>query len=159
MSELELACKAVIELMVTKDISPTYERKLRASFPSRVRTCVRIGKEALNQGVDPVLAISVAMHESRFTYPTSAKGAKGPMGVMTRYVCAKGAPCDLISAGVSALKVHLDNNDWEYCAALAQYNRGSAGVCEPGRSEFAYANLVLDYYAHICSAADLCHTC
>jgi hypothetical protein len=160
MEELTHACRAVIELIIPQTATPSYAAQLRKTFPDRMALCIQVGREALRQDVDPALALAIAMNETKFTSPTSARGARGPMGVMPKYVCPKsGAECDYVAAGVLALRMHLDNNDWDYCASLAQYNRGSEGVCREGRSEFLYASAVLDLYEHICHHSDLCHTC
>lgn len=159
MEEITRACAAVVEMLAPSAASESYNRKIRKSFGARTIVCEAVGRQALEQGVDPMLAIAVAMVESRFTDVLSKKGAKGPMGVIPKYTCPRKGVCNYIEAGVRALKIHLDNNHWDYCQSLAQFNRGVAGVCEEGRSEFRYANAVLDVYAYACQHSDSCHTC
>jgi len=140
--------------------SKTYLHKVSRTIAERVSTCNKIATEARNQGVDPMLALSVGMRESGFTYVTSKKGAKGPLGVITKYHCKGGARnCDLIQAGVSALSKFLELNQEDRCKALAQYNRGLKGECKEARSEFYYASDVLEIYSTICNATDFCHEC
>ena len=143
-----------------KPPSKTYLRKVSRTIAERVHVCNRIATEARDNGVDAMLAISVGMRESGFTYVTSKKGAKGPLGVMTHYHCKKGSRnCDLIKAGVSALSKFLELNQDDRCKALAQYNRGMQGECREARSEFYYASDVLEIYSAICNATDFCHEC
>jgi hypothetical protein len=142
--------------------SKTYLRKVSRSVADRIYVCNQIAIKARNAGVDPILAISVGMRESKFTYTTSKKGAKGPLGVIPKYHCVKNknSKCDLIDAGVFALKKFLELNDDQRCQALAQYNRGvEDGQCKEGRSEFYYAADVLEIYDTICSSTEFCHKC
>lgn len=70
----------------------------------RVSVCHDVGVEAIMQDVDPVLAIAVAWRESAFIRTAkSSAGAVGPMQVLPRFWC-KGSPCNLVKAGIDALK-------------------------------------------------------
>jgi soluble lytic murein transglycosylase-like protein len=140
--------------------SKTYLHKVSRTIAERVFICNRIAIESRKKGVDPILALSVGMRESGFTYVTSKKGAQGPLGVLPRYHCKQGAHnCDLIKAGVSALSKFLELNPGSRCKALAQYNRGLKGECAENHSEFYYASDVIEIYNAICSATDFCHDC
>ena len=123
--------------------SPSYNNKIIKRVLPKAHICERIYSEAKKQNVDPLLAISVAWHESRFKNVTSGKGAKGPMGVIPKYHCPKKGKCDYVKAGVSALKKFLGD---DLCTSLAQYNRGLKGQCKKGRSEYGYAKKVLKMY-------------
>lgn len=123
--------------------SPSYNQKIMKRVLPKMEICSQIYIEAEKQGVDPLLAISVGWHESRFKNVTSGKGAKGPMGVIPKYHCPKKGECDYIEAGVSALKKFLGD---DLCKSLAMYNRGLKGMCKKGRSEYGYAKRVLKMY-------------
>lgn len=125
-----------------------------------VLVCEQVAQEAVKQGVDPLLAISVAARETRFRDVTSTKGARGPLGVIPKYHCDNPKKCNYTKAGVSALKKYLELNKGDTCTALAQYNRGNEGKCASGRSEASYASDVLNYYELTCLVAqDLCSEC
>ncbi len=75
----------------------------------RVKVCIDIVQEAEKQEVEPLLALSVAWRESAFLRNVkSSAGAVGPMQVLPRYWCKKGATCDYIEAGVRALRTFTD---------------------------------------------------
>jgi len=100
----------------------------------RVETCAAVYQEAVRQGVDPDLAVSVAWLESRWyrNAKNAKSGALGPMQVLTKYWCPskdgvwriheygtrKG--CDLTKAGVRALKYYTSTRK-SIKAALADY--------------------------------------
>jgi len=141
----------------------TVQKYTAETFP-RLKLCEEVGQAAKRVNIDPILAISVAFVESGFSDTESSKKAKGPLGVVAKYHCPKnkganGEKCDLIAAGISAIEKTLQISDFDYCSALAIYNRGMNGKCEPGRSEYNYALAVLDVYMQICAATDSCHTC
>lgn len=154
-------CWVALGLMFTPEPSVSYINKQSRTFAQRLSTCNRVALAAKKQDVDPILAIAVAFHESRFSKPTSSKGARGPLGVIPQYHCPKSKKeCDYTAAGVAALKKFLELNDMNYCAALAQYNRGLDGKCQKGRSEYKYAQYVLTHvYEEICHQTGLCVTC
>jgi soluble lytic murein transglycosylase-like protein len=142
--------------------SSSYLKKHWNKAYDRIVVCEKVAREAQKQGVNTVLAISVAARETRFTSTASKKGAQGPMGVIPKYHCPKGSAkgCDFIKAGVSALKKFMMKNGNDLCPAVAQYNRGNTGICKEGRSEFEYAQDVLDYYQRACAEApSLCAEC
>jgi hypothetical protein len=154
-------CWVALGLMFPSEPSTSYINKESRTFAQRLSTCNRVATVAERRGVDPILAIAVAFNESRFSKPTSSKGAKGPLGVIPRYHCPKSEEeCDYLEAGVDALKKFLDLNNMDYCSALAQYNRGLEGKCEKGRSEYKYAQYILTHvYQDICDQTGLCVTC
>ena len=126
------------------DASISYQKKISKSIPKRMRVCTHIAKEALKQNVNPALAVALAYHESRFSYPISKAGAKGPLGVITKYHCNK-EPCDLTKAGVSALNKYLKRTK-NTCDAIAQYNSNLDAHCQQDSPATHYAHSVLDMY-------------
>lgn len=139
-------CWIVMMNIMSPDASISYQNKISKSIPNRMAICKQVAKEAKRQSVDPLLAIVVAYNETRFENLTSSKGAQGPLGVLPQYHCPKEGKCDYIKAGIGALKKFLDLNNQKKCKALAQYNRGLKGKCKRGRSEYAYAQHILDIY-------------
>jgi len=139
-------CWVIMLNILSPNASTTYQNKISKSIPSRMKVCTQVAKEAINQKVDPILAVSIAYHESRFSNPTSNKGAKGPLGVLPQYHCPSSGKCDYTKAGIAALKKWLKINKNSKCKTLAQYNRGFSGKCKTGRSEYFYAQRVLDTY-------------
>lgn len=142
-------CWIVLLHILSPDASPSYQAKIAKSIPKRMKVCKDVGLQAVKQDIDPILAISVAYHESRFENITSIKGAKGPLGVLPQYHCPKEGKCDYTAAGISALKKFLKLNKNHKCKALAQYNRGLNGKCKTGRSEYRYAQSVIATYKEI----------
>lgn len=139
-------CWIIMLNILSPNASNTYQNKIAKSLPSRMKICTQVANEAIKQKVDPILAVSVAYHESRFSNPTSSKGAKGPLGVLPQYHCPSSSKCDYTKAGISALKKWLEINKYKKCNTLVQYNRGYNGKCKKGRSEYYYAQRVLDTY-------------
>lgn len=104
----------------------------------RIETCTAVYQEAVRQGVDPDLAISVAWLESRWYASAKNKksGALGPMQVLPKYWCPnkegiwriheygvrKG--CNLTKAGVRALKYYTTTRK-SIESALADYGNTS----------------------------------
>tara|TARA_A100001015_G_scaffold321086_1_gene450045 strand:+ start:1720 stop:2199 length:480 start_codon:yes stop_codon:yes gene_type:complete len=153
-------CWIVLGMMFPSEPSVSYVHKQSKTFAQRLKTCNRVASVAVKNNVDPALAIAVAFSESRFSKPTSDKGAKGPLGVIPRYHCPKSKEkCDYLQAGVVALRKFLDINNMDYCQSLAQYNRGLEGKCKEGRSEYKYAQFILSLYDEICAKTDLCTGC
>lgn len=160
--EFFIPCWIALGNMFPQEPSVSTVSKYSGSIAKRLDICNRVGRAASKSGVDPLLAISIAFAETRFSFVQSAKNAKGPMGVIGKYHCQtdkKISECDLIEAGVRAIQTCLDLSEYDYCSALALYNRGMYGKCTPGRSEYNYARHVLDIYAQICAASDACHSC
>jgi len=132
-------------------LSVGYQRKIINNIMPKLQVCKSVHTHATKQGVDPLLAISVAYHETRFQNIQSNKGAQGPMGVIPKYHCPKKSKskCNYTKAGVHALQKYLELNNHELCLALAQYNRGHYGKCKKGRSEYYYAKKVLKTYKQL----------
>ena len=142
-------CWIIMMNIMSPNASVSYQKKISKTIPKRMAICQQVAKEAIKQKVDPILAISVAYDETRFENLTSPKGAKGPLGVMPQYHCPKKGNCDYTQAGIAALKKFLDLNNKKMCKALAQYNRGLKGKCIHGRSEYRYAQHIIDIYNDI----------
>lgn len=142
--------------------SSSYLKKHWNQAYQRIVICEKVAKEAQKQNLNVALAISVAARETRFTYSKSNKGAQGPLNILPKYHCPNGSSknCDLIKEGVATLKKYMQLNENNICKALAQYNRGNDGKCKEGRSEYEYAQDVLNYYERACSEAPyLCAEC
>ena len=80
-------CWIAMSYIFSPDASISYQKKISKSIPKRMRVCTHIAKEAQRQNVNHILAVALAYHESRFSYPISKAGAKGPLGVITKYHC------------------------------------------------------------------------
>ena len=90
--------------------SAIVEANVGTPSSSRARVCVEVATEAQAQGVDPLLAVSVAWRESAFIRSArSSAGAVGPMQVLPRFWC-KSKPCDHIEAGVRALRYYTERH-------------------------------------------------
>ena len=152
-------CWIALAGMFTSAPSKTYLAKQITSFPERISVCNRVAERARERGIDPFLAISISFHETKFTYTDSNKGAKGPLGVLPKWHCPKKGKCDLIDAGIDAIEKVLEIYPDDMCMALATYNRGFYGKCEKGRTEYIYAQNVMNLYSILCASTDLCHTC
>ena len=126
--------------------SQAYQKKIIHSMPKKLNVCLNVTQNAAKLGIDPILAASIAYHETRLSYAKSSKGAQGPLGVIPKYHCPKNKPvekCNLVKAGILAIEKFLEINRYELCPTLAQYNRGLKGKCTKGRSEYNYAKAVL----------------
>ena len=88
----------------------------------RVSVCNEIVSSAIEHDVDPLLAIAVSEVESGLQRGLVSKvGAEGPMQVMRRFWC-KSEPCNLIDAGVSALKYYGER--YGRSESLCRYSSG-----------------------------------
>jgi len=106
---------------------------------SRAMVCRDVFQEAENQGVDPLLAVSVAHVESGFRRKAkSSAGAVGPMQVMPQFWC-KSKRCNLIEAGVRALKTYTSSHGEK--DGLCHYFSGRA--CKNYKSRKRYRDKVL----------------
>lgn len=143
------ACWIILSYIFSPDSSISYQKRISKSLPQRFRICKVVAQTAQAAKFDPIIAISVAYHETRFTNVESNKGAQGPLGVLPKYHCPKQGKCDLIRAGIRALIKFHKLNPKNQCNALAQYNGGLKMTCEePSPSSF-YAQRVLDTYYEI----------
>jgi len=159
--EFFIPCWIALGSMFSDAPSKSYIHKQSKTFASRLQACNHVALEARKQDVDPMLAISIARHESGFNPKvTSNKGAKGPMGVIPKYHCPKTGECDYTKAGVSALKLVTGMYPNNLCQALAVYNRGTLhGQCKKGRPEYYYAEAVINLYEELCAKTEFCETC
>jgi hypothetical protein len=124
-----MLCYLFILSLFTQDQSVAYSKKLGATFQDRLSTCKLVVKEANEQAVDPILAVSIAFQESKFTKNAIAFDGKGfgAMQATPRLWCEKKKieNCDLIKAGVKALRTYLELYDWdEYKAVKAYAGKG-----------------------------------
>lgn len=156
-------CWIAFSFMFKGTPSDTYlDSELKSGkMMERVRICNDVGIYARRRNIDPLLAIAISFHETRFTYVESEKGAKGPLGVIPKWHCPKdkGKKCDYIEAGMNAIDKVLEASPDDLCLSLAIYNRGFYGKCERGRPEYKYAQNVLKLYYALCSVSEMCHTC
>lgn len=142
-------CWVMMLKIMSPDASMSYQKKIARSIPQRMKVCKQVAKEAKRQKVDPILAVVVSYEETRFENVSSTKGARGPMGVIPHYHCPSITNCDYTQAGVLALKKFLKLNKGKLCKSLSQYNRGLDGVCKQGRSEYYYAQRIIDTYNEV----------
>ena len=162
--EFFIPCWVIMSNMFSglEEPSAALVSKFTSDVQSRLAICEQVAQAARRRNVDPILAISIAFAESKFTDIVSKKKARGPLGVMPKYHC-KGEnalpSCDYIEAGIQAIETVLSLSNFDYCSALALYNRGISGKCEQGRSEYNYAQSVLDLYTQVCNFTDSCHDC
>ncbi len=108
---------------------------------SRASVCMDVVEEAERQGVDPMLAVSVAHVESGFRRGAkSHAGAVGPMQVIPRFWC-KSKPCNYIEAGVRALLTYTESHGER--EGLCRYVSGRA--CKGAKARRRYRNKVLRF--------------
>ena len=139
-------CWIILSYIFSPDASLSYQKKISRSLPQRFAVCMDVAQKAKDMDFDPIMAASVAYHETRFTYTKSKKNAKGPLGVLTKYHCPKKGKCDLTQAGIHALKKFYARNPKNPCNALAQYNAGLKASCSTRSPASQYAERVLDLY-------------
>lgn len=159
--EFFIPCWVALSNMFSSHPSESYMNALIDSVPKRIYICNEVALAAKKRNMDPVLAIAISYTETKFTFIESGRGAKGPLGVIPKYHCTNKdiENCDLIDAGLNAIEKVLDLADDDLCQSLALYNRGMKGRCKKGRSEYSYAQYVLDIYEQICASTDACYTC
>jgi len=108
---------------------------------SRAAVCMDVVEEAERQGVDPMLAVSVAHVESGFRRGArSHAGAVGPMQVIPRFWC-KSKPCNHIEAGVRALRTYTESHGEG--EGLCRYVSGRA--CRGSKTRRRYRDKVLRF--------------
>ena len=157
--EFLLPCFVALGLLYDnngEEVSASYLKSQEKTFHQRIAICSKVATAADESGLPPELAISIALIESGFTYPISKKGARGPMGVMTKYHCPKAKKCDLIKAGVRALVKVLKLRK-SMCDSLAIYNAGLGGSCKGKGGN--YAHTVLSIYRKLCAVTKRCQSC
>ena len=103
-----LLCILALSWVFPPNSSASYVEKIGVSYLERLAICTEIATSADLHGVSQSLSVAVGFTESKFSYATSGAGAVGPLQVIRKYVCRtaqrNGAECDLIDAGVQALR-------------------------------------------------------
>lgn len=107
--------------------------------PRQETVCRQVSTKAAQAGIDPVLAVAVAYHETKFIPKVGAAGELGPLQAMPKYWCPKKGKCDPLQAGIKALGYYLRKHD-TLRMALTRYNGAGPGAR-------AYAETVLTIYA------------
>ncbi len=116
-------------------VSSIYTHKIQ----HRVQVCEDVVRSAELHEVDPLLAIAVSHVESGLQRGlVSSEGAVGPMQVMRRFWC-KSKPCNLIDAGMYALK-HYELR-YGHEESLCRYSSG--GRCAKSSGPRVYRDKVL----------------
>ena len=110
----------------------------------KAAVCQTLYELAAVDGLDPVLIVSIAWHESAFRRRAkSTKGAIGLLQVLPRYFCPqrRAKNCDTTKAGFKAFRAwsKLSRNR---CLTLCKYNGGHR--C--GRAARGYARRVAQTY-------------
>jgi soluble lytic murein transglycosylase-like protein len=116
-------------------VSSIYTHKIQ----HRIQVCEEVVNSAELHGIDPLLAIAVSHVESGLQRGlVSSAGAVGPMQVMRRFWC-KSEPCNLIDAGMYALKHYQLRYGQE--ESLCRYSSG--GRCAKSKGPRVYREKVL----------------
>lgn len=161
--EIQEACKSLVNRILTEEPngrkmyrSPSFKRKLRRSFPKKVRLCKKIARKALhffrfekNKNKLTLASIAIAYRESQFRAGlVSPKGAIGPMQVMPHLWCNK-PRCDKIGAGLLAFGTYYQKNKRSLCRTLIRYNSGKKRDCKVGVVSYSYAKRILGLVENI----------
>jgi hypothetical protein len=128
-------------IIVAMTIYPQLTTTQIPQFQAAQRMCEKVADKAVDADVDPLMALAVAVEETRLRDVTSPAGAKGPLQVLPKYWCpklVKGQTCDYIEAGLGALHYYMEKGASER-DALRMY----AGK---GRRAREYAERVLRRY-------------
>lgn len=116
----------------------------------RVKVCEEVVSSAESHDVDPVLAIAVSHVESGLQRGlVSPAGAEGPMQVMRRFWC-KSEPCNLIDAGMYALKHYQLRYGHE--ESLCRYSSG--GECAKSKGRRVYRDKVINMRETVISVSE-----
>ena len=107
----------------------------------QTKVCRKVMRAAEQRQLDPVLAATVAYHETKFRYRIGAAGEVGPLQAMPRYWCPTTGKCDEIQAGLKALGYYLSRHD-SVEMALTRYNGA-------GKSARAYARKVTKMHREV----------
>ena len=158
--EFFFPCWIALSSIFAQAPSKSYFNKVSRTFADRMEICNNVAIAAAKRSHDPVLFIAISVTETGFTHTKSEKGARGPLNVV-KYHCPKKGKCDYINAGIDAFekaKNYVKSDD--LCQTLAVYNRGiEKGKCKEGRSEYNYAQYILNMYDKICAVSDFCERC
>jgi hypothetical protein len=132
-------------IIVAMTIYPNLTAPQIHQFQDAQRVCEKIADRAIDVDVDPLMALAVAVEETRLRSDvTSPAGAKGPMQVLPKYWCPKSPksrPCDYVGAGLKALKYYMKKGTSER-DGLRRY----AGA---GKGARDYAERVLRRYNNL----------
>ncbi len=145
--------------MFSQPPSKSYLDSQMKNVPRQIEICNRVAIEASKESLDPILLIAISFNETKFKNVKSSKGAVGPLGVIPKWHCPKNRKCNYIKAGLRAFKKAQNLSGGDVCKTLAIYNRGPEGRCAEGRSEYSYAQYILDMYDRLCAATDHCIGC
>lgn len=121
----------------------------------RTLVCAEVLSKAVEQAVDPALALAVAWRESNFTRPPpNPWNCAGPMQVKVHYWCPNRAGawslhdadgvlhgCDLVDAGVRGLRYYVTRASGDEYAALCRYGWGRCDTRE--RRDYTRRTLAL----------------
>ena len=122
----------------------------------RASNCVELYELAEKEGVEPMLIISIAHTESRFSKKAVSKaGAMGIMQVLPRYFCPKKGKCDYTAAGIKAWKAWSKRRTID--EALCRYNSGRP-CSESSRARY-YSRTVMRKYANLIEVIRLSEEC
>ena len=89
----------------------------------RARNCIELAQLSATQNFDPLMVISIAHTESRFSKrAVSSAGAVGMMQVLPKYFCPKRGKCNYTQAGLRAWRAWSKGRSRE--EALCRYNSG-----------------------------------
>lgn len=127
-----MICYLFILTLFSFDQSISYQKKVTKSFEDRLKTCTLVLTESRNQGVDSLLALSIAWQETKFTSNAVSPSGNhfGAMQVVPSLWCEHRTKknCDLIKAGVFALRTYLEINDFDEFKAVSGYAGGGKGA-------------------------------
>ena len=107
---------------------------------SRARNCIELAQLAVERKLDPLMIISIAHTESRFSkVAVSSAGAIGMMQVLPKYFCPKKGKCDYTAAGLKAWRAWSKGRSRE--EALCRYNSGKP--CKKSPMASYYSRVVM----------------
>ena len=89
-----------------------------------IDTCGDVVDVAWSADVPVALVAALGYHESKYDpFAVSRSGALGPLQVLPVYSCPGGRArgCDVVAAGVGALRRFLVRADWDRSAAVCRY--------------------------------------
>lgn len=106
--DIILICASMIEDTDIKydvkfNIYDIYSKKIEVSYTpqelkdQRLNGCITVGQKAIVIGLDPVLAMSVGLHESKFHKDIVGDGSIGIMQVIPKYWCKLQAKVNWVS--------------------------------------------------------------
>ena len=119
-----MLCYFLILSLFSNNHSIGYTKKLALENQKRLEICSVVYAQALKHEVSPILAITIAFHESKFTNVTASDGKGfGAMQATPHLWCdtKKKEDCDLIEAGIKALKTYLEIHDYNELKAVEAY--------------------------------------